>query len=272
MRFDPEFDDTRWTGEWLTIPFVQIPPGRYMGGYVVRREMVAIASICDRPYQLLRPLDCRGLYDPAGLLWMSDTPQERLMMHNNALASGGRILVGGLGLGLYPQYVASRAQSITVVERSPDVAAIVWPVIEGALAGTQLQLILADIETFLGQAPTTQYDTIFLDTWEALDATRLPHVNRLRDLAYRHLSPTGQVLLWGYRWMVRLFEVACLDLLSQPPIDRAAWLARRTHDHPAAAALLTPVQEQFASQDVTDLDRALAWCCQYVTTLVYPRT
>jgi hypothetical protein len=270
MAFDPEFDDTRWTWDWLNVPFVQIPPGRYASGYIVRREWLETAIICDCPVRLPCPLDCRGLYDPSGLLWMSDTPQERLMMHNNARASGEHVLIGGLGLGLYPQYVAPRARSLTIVERSPDIVAIVWPVIKEALAegmgGVRPQIVIADVEAFLRRAPAARYDTIFLDTWEELNATRLPQVNRLRDLAMRHLAPGGRVLLWGYRWMVRLFETACVELLRQPADQRAAWLAERADNQPAAAALLTPAADHFADQTVDDLNDALAWCRRYVVS------
>jgi len=266
--FDPAFDDTRWTWDWLDIPLVQVPPGRYANGYRVRREWLTEAIICGRRYRLPRPLDCRGLYDPSGVLWMSDTPQERMMMYNNAQASAGHVLIGGLGLGLYPQYAAARAASITVVERSPDVVAIVWPVIEPALTramgGVRPRVIIADVARFLEEAPASRYDTIFLDTWEDLDAIRLPWINRLRDQAMRHLTSSGRVLLWGYAWMVRMFQAACADLLRQPPDAREAWLADHAAGRPEVIALLTPVVERFAGQVVSDLEAALAWCRTYI--------
>ncbi|MCS7220272.1 MAG: hypothetical protein N0A15_03040 [Anaerolineae bacterium] len=225
-------------------------------------------DICGCHYRLPCLLDCRGLYDPSGLLWMSDTPQERLMMYNNARASNGHVLIGGLGLGLYPQYVAPRARSITVVERSADIIAIVWPVIEPVLCalpnGPCPRLVIADVETFLQRSPDERYDTIFLDTWEELNAVRLPHINWLRDLAICHLAPGGRVLPWGYHWMVRLFEEACSELLRQPPGHRASWLAKRSWDQPAAATLLAPVAERFAGRALDDLNGALAWCRRYI--------
>jgi len=266
--FDPEFDDTCWTWDWLHIPFVQIPPGIYQGGYVVRRKLLQVADICGRRYRLPCPLDCRGLYDPSGILWMSDTPQERLMMYNNARASNGHILIGGLGLGIYPQYAAPRAHSITIVERSVEIVAIVWPVIEPVLStlssGLRPRLVIAEIETFLQNSSAERYDTIFLDTWEELNAARLPYINRLRDLAISHLAPEGRVLLWGYRWMVRLFEEACLELLRQPPNCRVSWLTKHSWNQPMVITLLMPVLEYFAGQTVSDLDSALAWCRQYI--------
>jgi hypothetical protein len=121
------------------------------------------------------------------------------------------------------------------------------------------------VEVYLSSPFETRYDTIFLDTWETLDATHLPHVNRLRDLALHHLLPGGRVLLWGYGWMVRLFEAACRQLLAVAPAERQAWLKARAEASPPALALLSPVVEHFRGQGVEDEVAALAWCRHYVT-------
>lgn len=268
MAFDPTFDDTRWTWEWLKLPYVQIAPGRYRNGYIVRRELIQHAEICGRWYQLPRPLDCRGLYDPNGTLWMSDTPQERMMMFNNAMASSGRVLIGGLGLGLYAQYVAPRARAMTIVERSPEVVEIVWPQIEPAITkamgGTRPSIVIADIGSFLAAPATRSYDTIFLDTWETLDATRLPKINHLRQLAMEHTSPGGRVLLWGYRWMVRMFLDACAALLHMPPAQRESRLQEQTRGRPDAYALLAPIVQRWSQDEPSDPAQALVWCERHI--------
>ena len=59
------------------------------------------------------------------------------MMYNNARRSQGHVLVGGLGLGLYPQYAvrgaAGWATRFTVIERSPAVRDMVEPTVNAAL-------------------------------------------------------------------------------------------------------------------------------------------
>jgi hypothetical protein len=178
------------------------------------------------------------------------------------------VLVGGLGLGLYPQFAvagaAGQATRFTVVERSPVVRDVVEPTLSVAL-DAPLEVTIGDVEVYLSSLGETRYDTIFLDTWETLDATHLPHVNRLRDLALRHLLPGGQVLLWGYGWMVRLFEAACRQLLAVAPAERRAWLEVQTEASPPTLALLAPVIEHFREQEVKDEGTALAWCRHYVT-------
>ncbi len=265
--FDPNFDDTTWTDEWLHVPIALIPPGVHPGGYRVERRLLETVQVFDRFYRLAAPLDCRLLFDPQGQLWMSDTPQERIMMYNNGRRSRGHVLVGGLGLGLYPQYATADSVGggtrFTIIERSPAVRAIVEPTLSVALR-VPLDVITGDIEAYLDAPVTTRYDTIFLDTWETIDAVHLPSINRLRDLALRHLAPGGQVLLWGYQWMVRLFVTACRQLLQVPPQHRHRWLATQAQASPQAQALLAPVMAHFEGQTVKDLEAAQSWCRRQV--------
>lgn len=273
--FDPDFDDTQWTTGWLHVPIAQVPPGVHAGGYRVERHALGQVEVFGQPYRLAAPLDCRLLFDPEGRLWMSDTPQERIMMYNNGRRSRGHVLVGGLGLGLYPQYAVAgavgHATRFTVIERSPVVQAIVEPTLSVAL-GVPLEVKTGDVTAYLSGPVTTLYDTIFLDTWETLDAAHLPTINRLRDLALNHLAPSGRVLLWGYRWMVRLFEEACRQLLAVAPMERRSWLAAQAKTSPQAVVLLTPVVDHFQRRAVNDVEEALVWCRRYVVGLARTRT
>lgn len=267
--FDPDFDDTTWVEEWASVPVALIPPGLHPSGYRVERQWLHEADVFGRPYRLSTPFDCRLLFDPDGRLWMSNTPQEHIMMINNASRSRGHVLVGGLGLGLYPQYAAAgavgAATRFTVIEASPVVRAIVEPTLSMAL-DVPLDVHTGSIEDHLAGPVTTRYDTIFLDTWDTLDAAYLPAINALRDQALHHLSPGGSVLLWGYRWMVRLFEAACRPLLAVAPAQRRAWLVREAQS-PHAVDLLLPVVDHFEGRRIEqadDLAAALTWCGEYV--------
>lgn len=269
--FDPEFDDTEWTGGWLHVPIAQVPPGKHSSGYWVERRVLQHAEIFGKPYQLAAPLSCRLLFDPEGRLWMSDTPQERIMMYNNGRRTRGRVLVGGLGLGLYPQFAAAGAvgqgRRFTVIERSQVVREIVEPTLSVALE-LPLEVHTGDIVAYLSGPVVTRFDTIFLDTWDTLDALQLPAINHLRELALRHLAPGGQVLLWGYRWMVRLFEEACRRLLEVAPGQRRDWLAAQAETSPRAVELLAPVVEHLEARETEKVETALAWCRQYIVQQV----
>ncbi|MEJ2148695.1 MAG: hypothetical protein P8Z40_04375 [Chloroflexota bacterium] len=262
--FDPAFDDCRWTDAWTRLPIIQVTPGSY-GSFTVKSWEITRADVCGQQVVLSTPLSVRGLVMDDGTLWMSDVPQERLMMLNNAQASRGRVLVGGLGLGLYPQYALPYVESLRIVERETAVCRLVEPIVRMAAAphGVELVVVVDDVDAVLCAPPTTRYDTIFLDIWDKLDAAHLPAINLLRDRALAHLTPGGRVLLWGYRWMVRLFEQACERLLSVDPAARSHWLEDMTAERPAVRALLLPVVERFAERPVDDNDAALGWCREY---------
>jgi hypothetical protein len=265
--FDPDFDDTEWTEAWTQVPIAEVPPWVYPDGSRIVRRVLCEAEVFGRPYRLAQPLDCRFLYDPQGRLWMSTTPQERIMMYHNGRRSRGHALVGGLGLGLYPQYAArgaaGEATRFTVIEHSLEIRALAEPTLSRVL-DVPLEVRAGDIETHLAGPASMRYDTIFLDTWDTLDAGLLPAINRLRDRALQHLAPGGQVLLWGYRWMVRLYEDACRQLLAVTPAKRRSWLASQSQRSPRAGTLLAPVLERFQGEAVEDVDRALAWCRDHI--------
>ncbi len=269
--FDPDFDDARAAAECLDMGVVQVDPMVHPAGYRIERRIIRQASVFGRNYHLGRPLECRFLYTGEGQLWMSDVPQERFMMYNNACLSRGHALVGGLGLGLYPQYAARGAAGdvtrFTIVEQNPLISSLVWQKIRLVLP-VAARLIIRGIEAFLEAEHDDCYDTIFIDTWANLDPVELPYVNRLRDLALARLSRNGRLLLWGYRWMVRLFEDGCRRLLSLHPGRRAAWLSRRETDSPRSVALLLPVADHFAGRTVEDMQEALLWCRGYIVRTV----
>jgi hypothetical protein len=271
--FDPDFDDTTWTDVWTQVPIAEVPPGAYPDGSRVVRHVLHEAEVFGCPYRLAVPLDCRFLYDPEGRLWMSTTPQERIMMYNNGRRSQGHVLVGGLGLGLYPQYAvqgaAGEATRFTVIEHSPEIRSLVEPTLSRVL-DVPLDVRTGDIEAYLDGPVGTRYDTIFLDTWDTLDAALLPAINRLRDRALQHLAPGGQVLLWGYRWMVRLYEDACRQLLAVSPAQRQSWLTSQSKTSPRAGTLLAPVLKHFQGDTAEDVERALAWCRDHIVRLTGP--
>ena len=269
LGFDPEFDDTTWTEEWLYVPVAQVPPGTHPSGYRIEQRFLEAAEVFGLPYKLAMPFDCRLLFDPDGEMWMSSTPQEHIMMVNNARRSRGNVLVGGLGLGLYPQYatrgVIGAAEQFTIVERSQVVCDIVVPLIETTL-DVPVTIRRGEIEAFLSGDVETKFDTVFLDTWPDLDPLFLPAINSLRDHAVKHLAPDGEILLWGYQWMVSLFLAACKQVLGVPAKKRDSWLVQDARSTPEARDLLAPVLARFADVNLveSDMSVALAFCRNYI--------
>jgi hypothetical protein len=61
-------------------------------------------------------------------VWMSDGPEERLTMSAAVrwCPEESDVLVGGLGLGIFPRWVNHRVKSMTIVELSRDVINLVY--------------------------------------------------------------------------------------------------------------------------------------------------
>jgi hypothetical protein len=201
MHFDPMFRDDRWTGELWRQAMVDLPlpaPGVY-GRLRIVRQTAQDLPLFGRQLRLAAPVDWTMAYEGA-TLWMSDTPQERLMMLQGTTGMSGHVLVAGGGLGLYTQYLRHyrRAERITLVECNPDVLALLQTTLG---ANKTIDLIEAPIEQFITQVSGQPFDSCYIDIHPTLDPRWLPGLNWLRDQCAVHVS--GVLRIWGYTWMVR---------------------------------------------------------------------
>jgi len=141
--------------------------------------------------------------------WMSDIGEELCMMFAAAKFAKGRILVGGLGLGIYPQFVFSLncpVESITIVERDPVIIRLITEAWLGKdlIHRDKTTIIEGTIEEYL-QKNDLLFDTIYLDTWEDADPRFLAHINYLLKLAHSRISFDGDIKCWGYAQMIDTF-------------------------------------------------------------------
>ena len=156
-----------------------LPAGR-PGKFEVTREAykkgrtVTTVSIRNAIFMGLPPSDMvldrdvivHHLYEDDYGHWMSTQPQE-LEQHERQLARAhGRVLVGGLGLGLAPAILQRnpRVTSIVVVEKSHNVAKLVWP----HLPKDKLWLVRRDLFAYLRdlqKADELRFDFAFYDIW-----------------------------------------------------------------------------------------------------------
>lgn len=131
-----------------------------------------------------------------GDVWMSDTTAERNDHYSAALAiqqHGGRLLIGGLGLGMILNYALTHTaadhwgappaplEHIDVVEMDPDVVALAWPHYEAmaAAAGVPMTLHLANLWDVRWR-PGTTWDVAYFDIWRDLCTDNLAEYTRLR--------------------------------------------------------------------------------------------
>lgn len=113
------------------------------------------------------------LKGPTGT-WMTDLPVEQRQMEECLKGLKGRILVGGLGLGL-AAHILNQRKAVThvdVVELAPEVIKLVGPWInsrwqpKGKDRGWLVNIIQGELLTYLKNYQGRPYDYAFFDIWQ----------------------------------------------------------------------------------------------------------
>lgn len=134
-------------------------------------------------------------------IWMSDTTAEQRDHHQAAYEMrhrGGRVLLGGLGLGMIVRAALlwTEVDTIDVIERNSDVIALVWPhyVELAERLGKTVNLIEDDAFEWL--APKGVHWTVaYFDVWPDMCEDNLPEMAMLgRRFNKRRADVT---LHWG---------------------------------------------------------------------------
>lgn len=116
---------------------------------------------------LEKPLRIHGLYEDGVGEWMTDSPQElnQIAEMLYLVNPQGRVLVGGLGLGIVAEALAARqgVDSITVVERNLDVVKLTAI---GARVGRYNMHIGGIFTALRDHRLTLEHDFYLLDTWQ----------------------------------------------------------------------------------------------------------
>lgn len=108
---------------------------------------------------------------------MSDTPDELDDHRNFIRAATGNILINGLGLGCVLNVTRhnDRVKTITVVEKNPDVIALVGPHFAD---DPKVNIIEGDAFTFKPKIDG-KYDVAFHDIWFDICLDNLEHMKKL---------------------------------------------------------------------------------------------
>lgn len=167
----------------------------------------------DRPYTI------RELHHKRHGVWMTDAPQEVWQMREPLLKCYGHVLVGGLGLGVFPwlltKYYGAPIKSITVIENDPNIIKVIAPYIKHK----KIEVVQADLFKYVKQKDIMRYDSAFLDIWQGTgEITWEKFIVPLRR-AIGTKIPT--VLCWNEEEMLGQFDylarVAHLDRPTNGP-------------------------------------------------------
>lgn len=161
--------------------------------------------------------------------WMTLTPVDLDTSDEAIEAAHGKVVTFGLGLGYYAYMCSEKPEvdSITVVERSPDVIRLFKTYILPQFAhADKVRIVEADAFEYAEHTmPSEGFDVAFVDTWrDASDGT--PMYERMKPL--EALSPKTRFLYWIENFLIsRRRAIAISDMLDK--IDNAAADAPETY-------------------------------------------
>jgi hypothetical protein len=195
--------------EWL-------PPGKSGDVRIGRIDITAadafLASMRPTIYGpgrgATRPGEYTGLWR-AGKIWMSDTDDERTD-HTRAVIEmrrrGGRVLVNGLGLGMVIAAALElpNVRHVDVIERDPDVVALVHPALEKRYDPARLTVHILDAYEAVPTGywnDSDRWTVAWHDIWPRIERTNLPDMDRLEDMYADRVD-------WQDSWSRRLCEAA----------------------------------------------------------------
>lgn len=126
---------------------------------------------------------------------MSDTPAELRDLSPLAANAKGVVLINGLGLGLATIFAANApwTERVVVVEKSPDVLALVADHVMAACPAGKVEIVEAD--AFDWTPPSdARYDAAWHDVWDDIAAGNLPQMAKLKR---RHARRAGWQGCWA---------------------------------------------------------------------------
>jgi len=127
------------------------------------------------PHSLIYDVETRWhkLIGPTGT-WMTDLPVEQRQMEECLKGVNGRVLVGGLGLGLAASILAKKRtiKEVLVVELSQEVMELVWPHTNKGRWDKRRnrwtsECIVKDLLAFLLEFDEEPFDYAFYDIWQS---------------------------------------------------------------------------------------------------------
>lgn len=249
--FDPRWRDDIYDEEVLNIPLVlpQVTKpnnrvwvskkvirgedifGKYHGFKKARKLTAIVKKVLSNPGRTLK--DSEGnivsednpvwdLFNPPKA-WMTNSAEELMTMYSAAKEARGEVLVGGLGMGIFPQmalYLNRPVESFTIVDNSSEVIEITSGAWLDGLDGStrdKIEIIEQAFEDYVVNTDK-KFDTIFVDLWEDSDPRYLPFINRLVELLKPLCKEGGRIYIWAYALAVDAF-VQLINFYESSRID-----------------------------------------------------
>ncbi|MBD5357424.1 MAG: hypothetical protein HDR88_10540 [Bacteroides sp.] len=168
------------SGEWKLKRFTITPQGA---------KMHNLGEIFNGRSRFILPGEYWGLYR-SGKVIMSNTPSEIDDHWKFIQKASGKVLVGGLGLGMVLKCLLDKTSvtKVTVVEKSSDVINLVA---SSYTNDPRVEIVNADIFEY---KPTERYDCAWFDIWDDISGEEYPEMKKLHR---RYAHYVG----WSDSWL-----------------------------------------------------------------------
>ena len=147
---------------------------------------------------------CRLMYvNGYRTIVMSDTGGERRSNLDVVENSTGDILIGGLGIGMVVCGIVTKPEvnSITIIEKSPDVITLVKEPLLKYLGDLSHKVTIIQSDIF-EYKPTQKYNTIYFDIWNNISGDEYPETKTLHKQYRKYLIKGGWMDSW-MRWKMK---------------------------------------------------------------------
>jgi hypothetical protein len=217
-----------------TLGWIDLPESKSGKFRIEHRITKKGASMCVRnsresvfgggkPSHTIAPHDIRLHYlvEDGEATWASDHPQEIDSQRQCIKDFHGDVLIGGLGVGLILALLrrdAPGVDSVTVIEKSPEVIELVWE----KVMDRRCTVIQDDLFTFLRmcKAGKRTFDNAYYDIWcPNGEDVLFTHVRPLRKLSKGVV--TGRVTCWQEDVMTGQLRMELVTMLQIPDMNPA---------------------------------------------------
>ncbi|MBR1951862.1 MAG: hypothetical protein IKA32_04760 [Lentisphaeria bacterium] len=127
---------------------------------------------------------------------MSNTPAEIGGHMEFYHAATGRVMIGGLGIGMILEAVLKKPEvtSITVIEKEQEIIDLVSPFYANE---EKIKIVCGDVfspQDYL--APGTKFDRLYFDIWDTINADNYPEMKDLNIKWRKYKAPGGKAYFW----------------------------------------------------------------------------
>lgn len=176
----------------VRIEHVDYTPGEKLP--VIGMRQAIVRGISPTFFEVDEPLRIHELWHDEHGMWMSDRPEELNQIGEmlSTLVPYGKVVVGGLGLGILALTLAERrgVQAVTVIEQDPNVIKL--------CARRDKYLVLQDdIMAFIKDSKV-RADYYLLDTWQGTsESTWWEHVMPLKRAIRKKWGKLAVIHCWA---------------------------------------------------------------------------